>query len=232
MNLSASKLSMFAKCPEAFYEQYVLENNIWWSMWASLDFWKEVHDAIEKSLKNYDMLCNSVESLVSNFSSEVVPYVYSLHKNITQLKIDPSSMELEKRMVMNFHWCRVNWYMDYVDDNKIIDWKTSSGRMDMKSAMWYRIQAVIYYLYEYARTWKWKPVYFVSFNKNLVYNPDKWKEWPRITDIWKFTPNPTDIAFVWDLVDDINFALNNWTRDQWYHQQCKWWFMCPIHKNN
>lgn len=99
-----------------------------------MELGKRVHSAIEEALENHDMLYNDIESLLSRFDDEVVPYVHSLHKNLTELNLDPSSMEIERHFRIMFHDSEFKGFIDYLDDEKIIDWKTSSGRMKEESA--------------------------------------------------------------------------------------------------
>lgn len=203
--ISATSMSTYITCPMQYYFKYVLELLQPYS--SALETWIKVHQFIE----DFD----NWKEVVDDWSEEYK--MFEIYKNNP---VDWFRLCNEKIFNIDLDdWFVFTWKIDRVDDDKVIDWKTTSTdykEEDVKK--W--IQTLLYPYWEFVSSNIIKDVLFYVINKKKY--KKKWYK-PQIIRC-KITKKDIEMAkdklqwFIWEL-KKWEFTANPWSHC-WY---CPFW---------
>lgn len=201
--ISATSIATYELCPMQYYFKYVLE--LLQPFSQALATWIKVHKLIE----DYDNWLD----IEDDWSEE-----YKMFLTYKNNPIEWTRICNEKIFNIDLkEWFKLSWKIDRIDDDKIIDFKTTSK--DYKQEDIIKIQSLLYAYEEYLETKVIKEIMFYVINKKKYHK--KWYK-PQVL-FHKYSEKDMEIAK--EKIDSFIEELKKDTYEAKPWQHC--WY-CPF----
>lgn len=151
ITLSPSRLKTYATCPQLYHWQY------------NLKLLQPFNKAYIVGTKYHEL----VEKFHNNEPLEIDDeYKDVLSRLIEKYKKNPVEgvvVDTEKRFSITVDWVTLNWVIDRLDTDKIVEYKTSSFDYTEEDAKGWQTDSYIWWLYK--TTWQIYPMVYSVVNK-------------------------------------------------------------------
>lgn len=200
--ISATSIATYNRCPLQYYYKYILE--LLEPHSQALETWTKVHKLIEDF--------NNWKDIQDDWSEEYKMFL--VYKN-SPLEWNIISNEREFKVDI-WDWFSLTWKIDREDDDKTVDYKTSSK--DYKQEDVQQIQSRIYPYERYLSTGNIFPMYYYIINKKK-YN----KVW-YTPQVLKAEYTKEEIIWVKEELEEFKKEL---LKQKYSYNDWPWCYFCP-----